>query len=378
MQALFCLLEALAMKRALGLLLVLLFLGGCGNAGKETPVDSGPGPDETDVPVRWGDTAPGGKDTETPLDQVAPQDTAPGPRLPPGYTEPCLTDGDCAEYGLECFSEGPTDMYAICSESCTLNGDCPDMMVCKKKGDDKICLVAGYCDECEDDSQCGDTSFRCIEDNSGMKFCSPKCIKDDKDSCDAGNLCKQVGVGLEEFFCFPMFGACKGDGSHCTPCQSDGDCSKGHECHENPYTHEKYCGRVCQTMQDCPKGFGCHELSGEQYPLCTMEIDDEPVETCYKGNKEFCEPCMKDYECTSDICYNYPVENKYFCAFPCDKSEWPVEGCPPGLYCAPNHGESGGDVCVPPTSWGCQGFLNCMQVECPKGEKCIDGFCEPK
>ena len=90
---------------------------------------------------------------------------------------------------------------------------------------------------------------------------------------------------------------------------------------------------------------------------------------------------MDDYECSSGVCYNYPVANKYFCSFPCDYDKYPQmdnKGCPTGLFCIPNHGQSGGDICAPALAFGCQGFLNCVAVDCPKGEKCVDGFCEPK
>jgi hypothetical protein len=315
----------------------------------------------------------------TPDAKETKEETGGGVQLPPGYLDPCLGDADCAEYGLKCFSEGPTDVDAVCSIPCTTGADCPESMVCKKKGEVLACLLAQYCDTCTGDSQCGEQSV-CIEDKTAALFCSPKCTKDDPASCMAGSYCKKVGLGLEDYRCFPLFGACKGDGTHCTPCQYDSDCNKGHQCHENAYTHEKYCAKTCMTKGDCPKGFGCYEVSGEKDQLCTLEVDAEPVETCYKGNKEFCEPCFKDYECGSGVCYNYAVENKYFCTFACDKGQWPGEGCPPGLFCAPNHGANPDvpQVCVPPTAWGCQGFLNCLGVECQKGEKCVDGFCQPK
>jgi len=297
--------------------------------------------------------------------------------LPTGFMEFCLDDTDCVEWGLTCISEGPADQESVCSQQCLANSDCPEKMLCKKKGESKVCLLASYCDLCDNDEQCGPDG-RCIEDKHGITFCSYPCGKDDPESCEAGNFCNKVGAGIEDYYCYPMFGSCKGDGSHCTPCQTDDDCLKGHNCHENPYTFERYCAKVCATKIDCPKGFGCEELPGEDYPLCTLEVEGEAIETCYKGNKSFCEPCMKDYECQSGICYNYPVANKYFCSFPCDEDQWAPEGCPTALFCVPNHGESGGETCVPSTGFGCQGFLNCVAVECAKGEKCLDGFCVPK
>jgi hypothetical protein len=302
-----------------------------------------------------------------------------GVEVPPGYLEFCVLDADCAGYGLACYAEGPDDPKAFCSKPCESNADCPGMLVCKPKVDKMVCQLGEFCDYCEKDEQCGaDEDHRCVKDKTGQGFCSMRCKKDKPETCAAGTICKKAGLGLEDYFCFPMFGVCKGDGTHCTPCQSDADCLKGLVCHENSYTFERYCAEICQVKSNCPKGFGCYELMGEKLPLCTLEVDGEPTETCYKENKAFCDPCMKNYECQLGVCYNYAVANKFFCTFPCDKEKYKGEGCPSGLFCAPNYGETGGMVCIPPTSWGCQGFLNCLGVDCEMGEKCVDGFCQPK
>jgi len=307
-------------------------------------------------------------------------DTRGPAEIPPGFLEFCITDADCADWGLNCYSLGPADPSPVCSQTCESSADCPDYMLCKAKGDNMICQLASYCDACGSDMSCGGAMI-CMEDEVGESFCSNKCVLDDLETCPPGHYCKKAGAGIENYYCYPLFGACRGDGSHCTPCQEDADCQKGLVCHTNETTAETYCATICQTDQDCAKGFGCHELTGEEFQLCTLEIEDAPVETCYKGNKEFCDPCMADYECESGVCYQYAVENNYHCAFECDLVQWPgdLQGCPPGLFCVPNFGASvAAEVCVPPGAWGCQGFLNCLGVDCPKGEKCAEGFCQPK
>ncbi|MBM4370438.1 MAG: hypothetical protein FJ098_02205 [Deltaproteobacteria bacterium] len=336
-----------------------------------------------------GDAAPDAAaltDTARPADLPADRggaadlDSA-GPGLPPGYLEFCITDADCADFGLQCFSLGPTDPTPLCSSPCASSADCPESMMCKAKGEETICQLAAYCDACTADAECGGATSACLEDKEGGRFCSSKCTLDDLETCAPGHYCKRIGSGLEDYYCFPLFGACRGDGSHCTPCQGDPDCQKGLVCHVNETTAESYCATVCQTDQECAKGFGCHELGGEAFHLCTLEIEGEPVETCYMGNKLFCEPCMADHECETGICYQYAVENNYHCSFACDEALWPgsLKGCPPGLFCVPNHGPSvASKVCATPGAWGCQGFLNCLGVECAKGEKCVDGFCQPK
>jgi hypothetical protein len=357
--------------RTMGYVAVLLLLVACSGTNE-------PGQDlvnNSDVKITAGEqqVQPADEKSQPPADVVAKPDLG----LPPGYLEFCLSDGDCSPWGLTCISESVADQDAFCSQVCAANEDCPETLLCKPKGEIQACRQASFCDLCQNDEQCGQDG-RCIEDEEGTSFCSYPCKKDDPEGCGAGNFCNKVGVGLEDYFCFPMFGRCKGDGSHCTPCQDSDDCLKGHQCHENPTTFERYCAKVCQTKMDCPKGFGCHELPGEELPLCTLEVNELPVETCYKGNKDFCEPCMLDYECQSGLCYNYPVAGKYFCSFACDYDEYPQEGCPTGLFCVPNHGESGGKICAPSLAFGCQGFLNCIAVDCPKGEKCVSGFCQPK
>jgi hypothetical protein len=364
------------------MILVAVFLGtACGDTGKQEVADT---------------KTPSEGIVITPGDGIAREDLAAtdGPAadapprievvLPPGFMEFCITDADCQEWGLICFEEGPVDEKPVCTKNCQENSDCPEMLVCRQKGEAKICMVAEFCDYCEDDLQCG-SKGRCIQEKAvegaaPHTFCSFPCQVDDPGSCPAGNYCKKMGSGIESYYCFPMFGACKGDGSHCMPCQSDDDCLKGHVCHENATTFERYCAKICQTKMDCPKGFDCvEEMVGEEFPLCTLEVDGAPIETCYKGNKGFCDPCIRDYECESGLCYNLPVASNYLCSFRCDKEKYAgPDGCPSGLFCAPNHGESGGDACVPPTGFGCQGFLNCLGVDCIKGEKCIDGFCQPK
>ena len=364
------------MKRIARILLSMLIvtLCACSSGGS----DGGPA---ADVP---GVDTPAAGDIGGPPDGVADrtagQDTVGPAEIPPGYLEFCITDADCTDWGLSCYSLGPADPTPICSQACAATADCPDYMICKAKGDDMICQRAGYCDACDAAMDCGGDMV-CMEDEGGGAFCSSRCNLDDLDTCPPGHYCKKSGTGIEDYSCFPLFGTCRGDGSHCTPCQGDVDCQKGLICHSNETTAESYCATICQTDQECAKGFGCTELPGEEFQLCTLEIEGEPVETCYKGNKEFCDPCMADYECETGVCYQYAVENKFHCAFECDLAQWPgnLDGCPPGLFCVPNHGPSAGaEVCVPPGAWGCQGFLNCLGVDCPKGESCSEGFCEPK
>ena len=353
----------------------LLTLGACSSGG------GGAGD------VNAGDASIRGDASSTPDRAVAPDQGRTGDNAgeipvetPPGYLEFCITDADCADWGLSCFSLGPTDPTPLCSEACETTADCPESMLCKAKGDDMICQLAAYCDACVADTDCGGAGMICMEDEEDGAFCSTKCILNDQDSCSPGHYCKKIGEEIEDYYCFPQFGTCRGDGAHCSPCQGDVDCQKGLVCHTNEITAESYCATICQTDQECDNGFGCFELPGEEFQLCTLEIEGVPVETCYKGNKDFCDPCTAHYECDSEICYQYAVENKFHCAFECDLARWPgaLDGCPSGLFCVPNHGGGGPDVCVPPGAWGCQGFLNCLGVECQKGWKCVEGFCESK
>lgn len=296
---------------------------------------------------------------------------------PEGYFEFCLQDPDCEPYGLKCISSEPADPEAFCSSECLTTAECPEGLACKKKGESSVCQKPSYCDKCLTDFQCTG-GMKCLENDSGESFCSIPCAGESAISCPPGHTCRKHGSGLEDYFCFPMFGQCKGDGSHCSPCQVNDDCIRDHVCHINDQTKESYCAKICEIEADCPPDFGCFDSTTEGKKLCTAQVESNPIETCYLGKKEFCEPCAVGYECASDLCYALPEQSKYLCSFACDTSKWPKGGCPPGLFCVPNHGPSEGMACAPPPAWGCQGFLNCLGVECPTGEKCIDGFCQPK
>lgn len=296
---------------------------------------------------------------------------------PPGYFEFCIADADCEAFGLSCISTSPTDPDAFCSKSCMQTSDCPDGLVCKMRGETSVCQIPSYCDRCTTTAQCA-PGMKCLKNASEESFCSIPCHGEDPASCPPGHTCRKTGTGLEDYFCFPLFGKCKGDGTQCAPCQSSDDCLRDYLCHENATTHETYCAKKCTQPSDCDAGYGCHEMASDKASLCTLEVEGNPVETCSNGKKLFCEPCMLNYECSSGLCYSYPEMNRYLCSFPCDTSKYPDGGCPSGLFCVPNKGAEEGKACAPPPAWGCQGFLNCLGVECPMGEKCRDGFCQPK
>ncbi|GEM_PF-2412398 len=294
---------------------------------------------------------------------------------PPGYFEFCITDVDCEFYGLSCIGTQESQDDGFCSKICTQSLDCPLGLVCKRSGPQTACQVPQYCDRCTSSSQCA-PGMKCVKGEDGLSFCSTPCSLKESGTCPTGHICRRSDTSGTAYHCYPQFGACSGDGAHCAPCQTTNDCIVDHVCHENPVSAEKYCAKICKDPGECPTGSGCFELVGEPQMLCTLEVSETPAETCFNGTKQFCVPCLFDFECDSGTCYPAPEGNGQYCTFACNVTKYPETGCPPGLFCVP--GAEDTKVCAPPPSWGCAGFLDCQGVQCPMGEKCRGGFCSPK
>lgn len=351
-------------------MIMLLGLGCSGSGSKKHAEDTVPPP-----PDSWDFDTGSGRDT---IDN----DTSGGDATvtvqeinEAGFLAFCSHDDNCAIYGLKCFTTGAGDPDPVCSMECQQTSDCPAGLLCKYKAGARICYRAAYCDLCTTSVGCGE-GMKCLDDDNGNKYCANACDISDPSTCEKGSFCISDKEGI---WCRPVFGACREDGKQCSRCRLDKDCGEGMLCHLNERTGETYCAKICQTEQECPPKFGCHQLLGESVELCTLEFDGQPAETCEQGTKSFCQPCLFDQECGTGVCFQHPVEKRYACSFACDTARWPGEGCPPGLYCSKNYGTStAAKVCMPPGSWGCQGFLNCKGVNCQAGEVCKEGFCGPK
>lgn len=157
-------------------------------------------------------------------------------------TPTCATDADCMP-GFECALErapgticGDTSVgnHPACNtdgEPCIAEGDLASQGL--QKG--SLCLLRAQCvkktecSPCETDLDCSYTVNAHCTDLGGSKICAAACATDD--DCFPDFQC----TGGNGDRCVPRFGACKGTGAFCEPCQNDLDCGgpgSGNACGE--------------------------------------------------------------------------------------------------------------------------------------------------
>lgn len=175
-----------------------------------------------------------------------------------------------AETAFGCYASAPSDATAYCTRfDCATDADCaggywcatvnasPNATATKRTlGETRtVCLKRAYCSPCTADFDCplvDGKQSRCIEDNTGVKFCANVCATNSNCALDAScSVVAEDGTKL----CLPRAGTCKGDGSMCSPCRSDADCPNG-LCIRGGYTTERFCSvkspSSCATKGDCP------------------------------------------------------------------------------------------------------------------------------
>ncbi len=294
-----------------------------------------------------------------------------------GLGKTCAANVDCAAL-LFCQFATPTANSGFCSKSCDQDADCGGGYFCNSVGGKKLCTAAKFCNTCVSASDCSAEAPLCIPGASGASYCSHSCSIGDK-SCGAGSSCKQYDVGVNDTACAPDSGACTGDGGQCSPCDLDGDCRAGTVCFSSP-SDGKFCAQTCDPGQSggCPAGFACAAQKSSKYKgLCWKQIGKEVIATCAKGDKGYCDACDHSYECASNRCAT--KNGKKFCAQPnpCTKATEAAD-CPYGgeaTFCAQS---DVGMICVPPTSWNCQGFKACLGHQCKADQVCVNGICTVK
>lgn len=287
----------------------------------------------------------------------------------------CASNADCALLGLKCFETNAATGAGICTKKCANSTECDAGTFCNPQGDSLICTPPRFCNGCSKNEDCGVEGF-CLTGSSGAKYCTRKCTLGDS-ACPPAASCKQYGSAIDEFACSPDYGKCVGDGTQCSPCGGNGDCSPGHDCYYSPATGERFCAKTCKAgvAGACASGYVCAQPKGAASPYCLKSVGKDAIATCAKGDKAYCEPCGADYECLSGRC---GLKNgKKFCVEPT-----PCQGnkdCPHGgeiTACVPSDNGKG-SMCAPPLSWGCQGYLACLGLSCGPGETCVAGLCKP-
>ncbi len=186
-----------------------------------------------------------------------------------------VNNPDCdGAQGFKCFGVSPTDANAMCAlYDCKADSDCGPGRFCGAVNTTpsadtlvrapgvvvKVCQITGYCGSCVTDLDCaprGSEAGRCVLDEKNAGYCTYACTKDAECPLDA--RCARYTDGTSA--CIPYAGVCKGNGTMCSPCAADSDCTDG-ECLRAEYSTERYCSQ----RTPCVKGGNC------KADLCTTK-----------------------------------------------------------------------------------------------------------
>lgn len=212
-----------------------------------------------------------------------------------------LENAECdLSQGFYCHGRSPTDGDAYCTRfGCATDRDCGAGFYCgdanvapnvenaeRSVGEtQRVCLRRDYCAPCAADLDCpplGGVTQHCLFDDKGAGFCSPEC--NTSKNCNKEARCVEM-IGLTDpegnniKACYPLAGACVGDGSLCSPCRSDKDCGEDGACVKGDYTTERSCAKLSQI--DCAYKRGTAQVAGKDYQCPTVESPDGTPVGCY-------------------------------------------------------------------------------------------------
>lgn len=143
--------------------------------------------------------------------------------------------------GFWCNATSPLDGNAFCTYfGCKVDTDCgggfycgavnqyPNAVSSQLQNGQTLaaCLPRDYCAPCSSDIDCAPANGapqHCIAGTDQVTFCVPECHSASECTLDA------TCTTYENYdACTPRAGVCKGDGSLCSPCRSDADCTAGY------------------------------------------------------------------------------------------------------------------------------------------------------
>jgi hypothetical protein len=199
--------------------------------------------------------------------------------LPREFCSPCLADHDCTTttgrgdgLPLHCVTEPGSKVGGMyCASVCKTAADCNQDDKCSSHW--SVCQTPDSGMSCTRDEDCplstaanSNGNFQHCEltpveggfGTSGQ--CTPECGSDG--DCDMGQHCKASAVT----YCTPRAGVCKGDGTFCSPCRSDADCTDGY-CMVSPYSFERFCS-VKTSMPGC-------DPTKANPPACPMRVSGD-------------------------------------------------------------------------------------------------------
>ena len=327
---------------------------------------------------------PSGCSDETAAGPKSEEDASSQQTSGAGLGKLCASNNDCVQHALTCYITNVNTGTGICSKGCKQESDCGGGTHCNPLQGVLACTPPQLCDACNSDDECGPDAPICAKFGEKSGFCSLKCnVGDGK--CPGGYSCKQYGQTVGQFACRPDHGSCTGDGGHCAPCKTDGDCNANTTCFQSKPGAERFCAQRCAvgTNPDgCATGFKCASYGGKGYCYKVLPgggaAGEKLLPTCIAGTKGFCDACEEDWECVSGRCAT--KNDKKFCAQvgTCAKESEKTD-CPYGdqdaTFCVPSNK---GMICAPAPLFNCHGYKACLSHPCGVDELCDDGLCKAK
>jgi len=281
------------------------------------------------------------------------------------FCAPCGRDEDCGT-GNRCIRGG--DGKRVCGKACVADGDCPSGASCMEgqcTPPVKGCASLAKCTpdtlkpcssttSCPEDQFCEPAMRVCVARQSGCapgfacqpdRECVPACTSDD--SCGDDERCVNALCRKKD------------------RCKTDGTCSAGKVCREDPVSGDLECVPTCKSTADCPVGEICETVGGKRAcrPGCMADADCPPDARCDVAQKtcdrspgrcQLADVCGACEECRAGTCrfaFDDAFPNRRYCA-PC-ASTGPDADCGLGGFCIDGR-------CAPP----------CPEDGCPKGFIC--------
>jgi hypothetical protein len=165
--------------------------------------------------------------------------------LPRTYCSPCQTDSDCPATadGVAQHCATDTKGAGYCTVECGNASNCALDATCAKW--ESLCTPSQGA-ACKTDDDCRPTADR-VAQHCETGQCTPECGAD-SDCSPAASAPAQTCQ--EHRLCAPRAGVCVGTGGFCSPCHSDGDCTKGFCLSSAPYSTERFCS-LTATVSPC-------------------------------------------------------------------------------------------------------------------------------